>query len=518
MSSFEQVYIERDTDIFNSESPIIKMMNLIIIGDLQGLKKIISTEIEGLFLNFDHPCQLNTKTYAFAQKKIGIGNFISFSDELNSENNWILVQLTNFIDAFIYQEKIYSIYRQNHPLLDHLCETFLNLTDNSKKERTPFEGFIVGQDRPYHFFYDQFIHLNFYKKFKDKIFVLDEDNIFFDIAILGITPSTGNKTNIFLSPNLIDRSFLEISSVPIRQLAISMERDILNSVVSSNALLRPNYQFILWLGVTGQKRSWIDQVDGYVKIINMICSMVESVLVIFDGITSSTNGKVNANFVDEDTAIVNQIIANIKASNFEYRNLVGSDYKTKIKFCSFIDLFISNAGSGSITPLRLCKKPGILHTNSGLVTFDDIYSDSVVFIPKEFITDIKEDGVPIEYINYRIDPEIISRIFSELVWRLFGLLYMNNIEFSASVFTPSNFNDSYWIKGVNQEDNAFFVKFSNKAWRDFKVGKEIIFNDGIVRKVSKITHDNSSNCLIVDLSGDRLSHDINGHPNLFKLY
>lgn len=176
----------------------------------------------------------------------------------------------------------------------------------------------------------------------------------------------------------------------------------LSAGVSSTILQESD--FIIWIGITGQKRSWIEQVQGYSLVIKELSKKFDKLVVIVDGLTSPHDYVVD-NMAD-DLHIFNNI-ASACAENTSIINVIGKSYLEKIRYCMSADLCIANSGTGSFVPLRICKKTGVYHGNKNLITFPDDYPFRVVRVVGDDIVDTANIESDPSRISYSIDPEII---------------------------------------------------------------------------------------------------------------
>jgi ABC-type Fe3+-hydroxamate transport system substrate-binding protein len=85
-------------------------------------------------------------------------------------------------------------------------------------------------------------------------------------------------------------------------------------------------------------------------------------------------------------------------------------------------------------------------------------------------------------------------------------------------YTPQNFTDENWVKGIAKTwAAAFFVPGSIKeeTKNDFAVGRKATFSDGTVRTIVKL-EENAGN-LIVFVDGAPLDGNVVGYPKKIKV-
>ncbi len=365
-------------------------------------RKIVEIAISERF-HLNHPIN-NTPTICRSSKRIGMTNVLAFSCE-GGRNRWAVIQLTNFIDA-IYVDGL--LFRIKKAIDVNVClnavkkiesnEVKLKYTSNKK-----VDGFIFSQLRPFHYFYDQYVNIFEFlaidscmssRFYTDRSCYFDgppSDVVFKDASkngcyIMGSTCANQIETNHALSMH----KFLK-SSVPKKPIDTDLT---------------------IWMGVTGQKRVWLEQEVGYAEIINKISQNFIDVTVIVDGWTSFVNTEVsNA----EDNAVYRNIVANTTAPNVEFVNLIGKDYREKISYGNSIDIFIANAGTGCMVPAMFCNKAGVLHANKSLNTFKLENDERIRIVPDMYIREEVSDDASVMNVNYSIEWQVLYNLMVELL-------------------------------------------------------------------------------------------------------
>lgn len=286
-----------------------------------------------------------------------------------------------------------------------------------------FDGFYINNARPYHFFYDQIKSLVFLREES----ALEKTPVFYNNSFFALNEiakntsiySNSNSKSVFIRPSTIGQNYCNaLASKEAKKQMIAMEslitRFSLNQKTANNASLT-TYDLILWIGVTGQKRSWVEQSIGYAKIILKLTESFSSILVYIDGLTARHNEQIN---VPEDQEVAESIIK-LAGDKAKIVSLIGKDYCTKIQCCNEIDVFIANAGTGCMVPLRFCKKPGVLHSNHTIDTFPDNYEQFIGKVSKEFVTEINPDkSTPGMLISYKIDWRVIYDLLVDAIYHV----------------------------------------------------------------------------------------------------
>jgi hypothetical protein len=413
-----------DHSELNAKSDVIQLLRAIIDRDIYPIfdfyKRICSSE----FLVIEHPLKSNIITYATDSIRDGMVNFIFFNAS-DGQSPWILVQLTNVIDAFIVGEDVYSCLNFIHPAVFQSYENQkLDKLEVYPALKKKFCGFLIGQGRPFHFFYDQLKFLPLLSKIKgSKEFATIDGALFFDPSLFvgPVNKELLTDNGIYLMPNVIGQNWLDAADANVRRLMGNMERALLKHSLVQFPVNRVGSDFILWIGITGQKRSWVEQVEGYVQIINQLSVYFENLVVYVDGYTAEFDRPPPVLAIKEDLEIFHKICDKVGKS-VSMVSLIGETYTQKISYCNTVDAFLANGGNGSFVPLRVCKKAGLIHSNSKLLTFRDLYGDHVKFVDKSEIVDVKlSDDPDPSNLSYSIKPDVVADNFYELIWRIYSL-------------------------------------------------------------------------------------------------
>lgn len=157
---------------------------------------------------------------------------------------------------------------------------------------------------------------------------------------------------------------------------------------------------LVWIGVEGQKRCWLEQVEGYAHILNQLNGKYPKLGVVFDGwtlpLTPSIRSKIEAR---KDHFIVDKIINRLNPAIKSY-SVVGKTTDTKLYVGNKIDFFITNFSSGSLHVSRLLGKPGFCHASNKLAALSikkelQIHPNNHVYLlPQHYVQDQHLDDRP----------------------------------------------------------------------------------------------------------------------------
>ena len=326
---------------------------------------------------------------------------------------------TLIIVCHITQEQILRCLRE-------LCQTpdFFRLI----RPRS-FVGYLVGHARPYHSNYDSLIAL---QHIREEGELLPQDALFSkcDEAFIDLGPGLGldqkhqcrNKDSLNKMTEAKNGYLLKLGSwywygqkPDIRSLKLADHIDeSLRQFASTNSILATSgaldfmeeCQPLLWVGITGQKRSWLEQVEGTVKILNTLYEYYPKLGVIFDGWTppleSSNYHRTEARKDDE---IIHKIIKKLpfRKHGGRFGIIAGLPMLEKIRVGQSVDLFMANYTTGSMNIARICQKPGVGHMSRKMAEHKSQHIHSRTReIDTLLVQDKNDSHTPTGYINYSL--------------------------------------------------------------------------------------------------------------------
>ncbi|MEL0630489.1 hypothetical protein [Psychromonas aquatilis] len=350
-------------------------------------------------VSIKHP-SLDVETFPRASKRVGMANVILFSDE-HLNNHWYYIQVTKLIDGYYLSNKEFFNPRDMPDVLKvkQLIDTkklVFNLTSNSNQ----VDGLIFSQCRPYHYFYDQFVNY-----FKLSSFKNIDDYCFTDeTCFYSQTPSMSFKSIVkpgcYFFPCTLPGNYHDNDAKK------------MHDFLKNNAEVKHlKSDFTLWIGITGQKRSWVEQVDGYIEIIKNLSDMYSSITIIVDGWTNYVN---DSSFNIEDNEVYDLIREKFTSNeDINFINLINKGYMSKVSYANNCDCFIANSGTGCMVPLLFSNIKGVIHGNGVLNTFKKIYNDNVYLVPKNKI--ISQQSKVIMVNSYSISWQVIFNLLMKVI-------------------------------------------------------------------------------------------------------
>lgn len=150
---------------------------------------------------------------------------------------------------------------------------------------------------------------------------------------------------------------------------------------------------LVWIGVEGQKRCWLEQVDGYAYILNQLARRYPNMGVVIDGWTAPFSPSQHAATESAKDRVLGQKIAHKLPGDIPYLLLMGENSNTKLTIGNNADFFITNFATGSMHISRLLGKPGFCHLSGELSNLSlrfgmQIHPNRHVFLlPKRYVHD-----------------------------------------------------------------------------------------------------------------------------------
>jgi len=178
---------------------------------------------------------------------------------------------------------------------------------------------------------------------------------------------------------------------------------------------------LLWFGITSQKRSWVEQVEGGATIIQELAKRYPRIGIVFDGWTCPMSpSKSDLIEVSKDQRCVEAIVR-LLPTQVKTFSVVGFTTVKKLAFAAAIDAFIANGGTGSMHVARFAQKPGVQHLSRAMSQDRlkmmalplDVGSLSV---PADKVVDIPAPrGSGSDRTSYSIDPHVILEMVQSVL-------------------------------------------------------------------------------------------------------
>ncbi|NYS78423.1 hypothetical protein HZS80_12015 [Halomonas glaciei] len=421
--------------------------------DVDGILDIWKEKLNNEHFELCHPEYPEVITRAVYNIRHRMANFV-FMIDVDNKHPWIFAQCEGFIDYVITQRvRCVASPCTIKPITDHIDKLW-ELVKGSIAYKDIAYGFDLTQTRPYHYFYD---HLKYFLSFIEmqganefKRVALD-DGSFYKIKCSKITDSS--SVLLFSSAISANSTKERYANNTSRNLSEKMEKFIYQDAMENfrHSSVESDV-FKIWYGITGQKRSWLQQVEAAGQITKNLSQHFPKIELLVDGMTAR-DGEVISNEGDE--AVFRRIQEAVGAV-CEVKSLIGMDYRSKIQACSSVDVFVANAGSGSLVPLRFCDKPGVLHSNSKLFNFRERCPHSVKIFDKTYEIDEPDDlSSRSDFCSYHIPWQHIYNLLGDVIFEAKGIFID-----PLSIPPVEEVRNEYWGAGNTPSDLKEFQRLN----------------------------------------------------------
>jgi hypothetical protein len=359
-------------------------------------------------LEIPHPEDPSASCHVCASAVHDISNFV-FLKDADGRNRFCIIQGIEFIEAIVTEQNAYIIAAQDTDYVQTQIGTVRSKRYQGMFEHDyAYDGILIYSNRPFHFFYDQLLNLPAIwpdLETSHKAIYVDDNAFCRPDEVFNIPTLRKKDGAAYFTASLFPRQLkLEDFFVKARQMESSLYK-----CYNKKSSLSEEGAINVWYGVTGSKRSWVEQIEGALYIAERLLEKGIHVRLYVDGMTAAL-GKYSP--AQEDISILNELMGRLDP-RVEVLNQIGLDYPTKIANCSACSVFVTNAGTGSFVPLRVCTLGGVLHSNTRLFTFEgDSYSTIVRRVDPRYIADLGDGSLQEQHTSYSIHPEVI---WSEVV-------------------------------------------------------------------------------------------------------
>jgi len=378
-------------------------------GRVKKLMGLLNGWLQQRYLELEHPYIDGVVTRCVRSEICLDANILYFSDE-SREHCWAAVQVFNCIDyIFCYnRDQVESISSQQFGRRKFAqIKAQIRAVDVASISRgAPFKGVLISHSRPAHFFYDQAINLHSLDITPDKQ-VAHFDKVYFNIEALvkpGVKVVQLEKLDgVYCYPIGVTG---ESSS------ANAMQRAIYN--YAQDTPLTKSYDFVLWIGVAGEKRRLINQINVYYGLAKKLAKSYQSIAFVVDGFTAFDNERITN---ETDDTLLRELQEKCRhLANVTIYSVIGQDYYTKVCYAKQCSAFVTYAGTQLMVPLKFCNLPGVIHSNHSYRLAGDIKAQkNVKYIAPECVEEVVESNVnKPDYLSYRIKWQDVYRTLAEV--------------------------------------------------------------------------------------------------------
>jgi hypothetical protein len=381
------------------------------------LVKYVGSILRKRSLYLSHPLDTEAHTECGSSLRIKHSNVLFFYDQFGVLA-WLAIQLDHFIDAVYVGGEVYSMLRSKlgHPSILAVAKILSTISGDScdrMDSRMTLGGLILSHARPAHYIYDQMVNIPLLSDHISAagLAVYEADDCFFSLRNqYSFITRTVPASSYLIRPSIL--GFARDYAGAIEQVMIS---DSLNHSIFDGMDIRSHASsLVVWLGVAQEKRSLIGQVSIYASILKSLSQKFSAIHAVVDGMTSFDSF---TDSVPNENKIFFELADAVKDYPIILHSLVGRDYRTKIATCMTCQFFITYAGTQSIVPFRICKKPGILHSNNNYRQ-NEVSSNVLNLARYAVASDASANDKSSDYTSYSID----EHYFFEAVGLILNML------------------------------------------------------------------------------------------------
>lgn len=393
---------------FVSINKNIDDFSYIFEGDDVFLNDVIDFIRNGIhYLYISGHCHYNNKIYEVVSSIVEDHKVFLFIKDIKTSFIFCLIQNHSNLAIWFPLKNIYiSLYAHNDLIHQHIIPKFVSIIFKKAKNfkdivfnSPPDPKIFLSYPRPFHFFVDL---LPSYFSLKNQIY-LNESNIIYlresSFFILGDVSDNIYETEDQLNKSIHGNNFYTIK--PVRDLINRKFNDLYYSEwivkkaigsVEKNILQNiDENQFVLWLSICNEKRSWIESNLGVRKIIEAFSTRKSSIYIVLDGMTSPEL-EIKKDFVNnsalKEFELANCIIKDYP--NIKFLNAVGYNSKEKIELANRTDFFIANFLTDSMYVARFCSKPGVGYGANKADYKTHRHPQTFIF-PSKYVSDLEDD-------------------------------------------------------------------------------------------------------------------------------
>lgn len=286
--------------------------------------------------------------------------------------------------------------------LYEIREQFVSCKDNFGK----FAGVLLANSRPYHFFYDYMYGLSTLmnntgpmRKF-NVVGVHGMDffpkNLFHgNYSYTSLAEAVINDKVMFTRTFLLKSCVLHFKNKSENGLQALTNRVCGTLEIESKLDVNlDEYELVIWIGVSTEKRSWVEQVDGYSSILQSLSSIFKKILVLIDGRTFPVNPReIDRIIKSQEDMIYDSIFSANKSIDFI--NMIGLSAEEKIFLAKKIDFFITSYSTDSMYPSAICAKPGVVYVAPSIGDQKDLHvHHNIIEVPSDKVTEIRDPNKP----------------------------------------------------------------------------------------------------------------------------
>jgi len=167
---------------------------------------------------------------------------------------------------------------------------------------------------------------------------------------------------------------------------------------------------LVWFGITVDKRSWIEQVEGAVGLLTELKKSYANLGVVFDGWTAPLHPTaMDIEQITKDSGVVEQIVAQLDPG-IRVFSVVGADSVRKLFYGRSADVYVGNSATGGLHVARFAGCPGVGHLNTQMIDVSYHIRKRTRLVDKLLITDLPDSaGRRMDFISYSLDWRVVYK-------------------------------------------------------------------------------------------------------------
>ncbi|EIB12654.1 hypothetical protein ACT6B8_04320 [Campylobacter coli] len=319
LKNYKDFYNMSDASVYkyenyNCEASLIYEMQK--KNNIKGIIDFWKNKENEKYLEFQHPIYNHIKTRAvgnyFSQD---INNIVFFIDKSN-QYPWAIFQICSCINYIIVCNKIYLFIEPWKSNTDWCFKPIAKFLSSFSFCYKNIEfGYLLNNYRPFHYFYHQLFPLldintqkqcfgeNFFKPKKIKKENGLNNKVYitpyiapYDVVYRNQKDILNIKTSYILQESLSDYSTL-VDKDPLREDKVN-DNKLIQTLLTNNQNKQDKinnqeqlnnkqpYDLIIWLGLPGERRAWLEQIDGTANILKHFNKYFNKIKVYIDGMTA----------------------------------------------------------------------------------------------------------------------------------------------------------------------------------------------------------------------------------------
>lgn len=178
--------------------------------------------------------------------------------------------------------------------------------------------------------------------------------------------------------------------------------------------------FTIWLGVSGGKRVWVEEIEALRELVLQLCYSYGHVNVIVDGWTDVEHTSEMPALYDGDQDRAERLISELPSS-VSVKNLVGANACQKIKQAMAADFFVASHGTASLFVSRICSVPGVTHISNAARchALKSHVHPRAMLVPESLVCDVRNgDEITGYHVSYSIHVDDLLPFVKEALFKI----------------------------------------------------------------------------------------------------